>query len=240
MVDYKIVDIYTYNPVTKEYLGKTESDKNPLDPETPIIPANSTTIKPPEVQEGYIIVWVGNKWEYREDHRGEVWYNANTKSVETISFIGDLPDYYYSPDSVIANPPEGNYWEYDKENDKLVGNAALYKVYVNDIFSQYWEIKQNTPYEFNGFRYIASWRDLYTSIWVTLKDGIKDEYRLQDYDNKFNVVTAKTMKPIIEKMTDINDEMFIDKHNLQLYFLKNDNFEQLQAKFDEYTKKVYK
>ena len=48
------------------------------------------------------------------------------------------------------------------------------------------------------------------------------------------------MKPIIEKMTDINDEMFIDKHNLQLYFLKNDNFEQLQAKFDEYTKKVYK
>ena len=98
----------------------------------------------------------------------------------------------------------------------------------------------NTPYEFNGFRYIASWRDLYTSIWVTLKDGIKDEYRLQDYDNKFNVVTAKTMKPIIEKMTDINDEMFIDKHNLQLYFLKNDNFEQLQAKFDEYTKKVYK
>ena len=92
----------------------------------------------------------------------------------------------------------------------------------------YWELKQNTPFEFNGFRYIASWRDLYTSIWVTLKDGIKDEYRIQDYDGKFNTVTLKTMKPIIVKMSNINDEMYTDKHNLQLYFMQVNDFDKLQ------------
>ena len=240
MQDYKQVDIYLYHPITQEYLHKDVSERNPLDPTTPIIPACATTIKPPEKKDDYATVWVGNKWEFKEDHRGEIWYNAETNSLETIDFIGDLDKKYFTPDSVRANPPEGSYWVYDSENNKWVGDIGLYKLYVNSVAGYYWEIKQNTPFEFNGFRYIASWRDLYTSIWVTLKDGIKDEYRLQDYDGKFNVVTVDTMKPIITRMSDINDEMYTDKHNLQLYFAKTNDFNKLQKKFEEFINKEYK
>lgn len=240
MQDYKQVDIYLYHPITKEYLYQDVSERNPLDPETPIIPACATTIKAPNKKKGYAIVWVGNKWEYKEDHRGETWFNAETNKLETIDFIGTLDKKYYAPDSVRANPPEGNYWVYDSENNTWVGDAGLYKLYVNSVADYYWSIKQNTPFEFNGFRYIASWRDLYTSIWVTLKDGIKDEYRIQDYDGKFNTVTLKTMKPIIVKMSDINDEMYTDKHDLQLYFMQVNDFDKLQKAFDNFVAKEYK
>lgn len=239
-MEYKIIDIYLYNAIYKTYEGVGKSDKNPLDPETPIMPANSTTIKPPEKQEGYAVVWVGNKWEYKEDHRNEVWYNASTKQLETINFIGDLPNYYYTPDSPIANKPDGEYWIYDSNTQTWVGDALLYKQYVLSDFNNYWEIKQNTPFEVDGFKYIASWRDLYTSIWVTLKDGIKSEYRLQDFEGKFNTVTADTMRPIIVKMSEINDEMYLDKQNLEVYFTKTNDFNKLQNKFNEYIKKEYK
>lgn len=239
-MEYKTVDIYLYDPITKEYTTQGKSDKNPLDPDTPIIPACSTTIKPPEKQEGYVVVWVGNKWEYKEDHRNEVWYNANTKELETIDFIGILPNYYYSPDAPIANKPEGDYWIYDSNTQTWVGDALLYKKYVLNNFEYYWNIKLDTPFELDGYKYIASWRELYTSIWVTLRDGIKSEYRLQDYDGKFNTVNAETMKPIIVKMSDINDEMYMDKQNLEVYFAKTNDFNKLENKFNEYIKKEYK
>ena len=240
MQDYKQVDIYVYDPVTKEFLAKGVSDRNPLDPDTPIIPGYSTTIIPPDKKDGYTIVWVGNKWEYKEDHRGETWFNATTEKLEEIEFIGELNNCYYSPDSVRANKPEGDYWKYDSETDTWIGDSGLYKLYVNSMADTCWDIKQNSPFEFEGFRYIASWRDLYTSIWVTLKDGIKEQYRLQDYDGKFNIVTKETMKPIIVKMSDINDEMYTDKHNLQLFFIQNDDFNKLQKAFETFITKEYK
>ncbi len=240
MIDYKIVDIYLYHPITQEFLYKDISDRNPLDSESPIIPSCATIIAPPEPQDGYAIVWIGNKWEFKEDHRNEVWYNAKTKKLETIDFIGSLDSYYYTPDSLIANKPEGDYWIFDKELNEWIGDSGLYKLYVKDIFQEYWDIKQNTPFEFNGFRYIATWRDLYTSIWVTLKDGIMEQYRLQDFDGKFNIVTLETMKPIIEKIAKVNDEMFVDKHNLETFFAKNDDFKKLESKFKEYIEKEYK
>ena len=43
-MNYKYVDIYLYDPITKEFMAKGKSDKNPLDPETPIIPACATTV----------------------------------------------------------------------------------------------------------------------------------------------------------------------------------------------------
>lgn len=240
MADYKQVDIYIYDPVTKEFIAKGLSERNPLDPETPIIPGCSTTLLPLDKKDGYATVWVGNKWEYKEDHRHETWFNAKTNRLEEIDFIGELDNYYFSPDSVRANKPEGDYWQYDSQNDTWVGDAGLYKIYVNSMADTYWNLMQNTPFEFNGFKYIAAWRDLYTSIWVTLRDGIKEQYRLQDYDGKFNVVNKETMKPIIIKMSDINDEMYTDKHNLQLFFIQNNDFDKLQKAFNSFITKKYK
>lgn len=232
--------IYNYDPITFEYISTGNADRNPLNAEEPIIPACSTTIEPPKYIEKYTIIWVGNKWEYKEDHRGEMWYNAVTKSIETIDFIGILPNYYYTPDSTIANKPDGDYWVYDSNTDTWVGNSLLYKQYILNIFSSYWEEKQNIPYEFEKYRYIPAWRDLYDSIFNTLNNGIKQEYRLQDYDGKYNIVTLETMRPIYKKMADIVDEMYVDKQDLEAYFKIENEFDKLENMFNTWVSKQYK
>lgn len=231
--------VYNYDPITKEYTNEEIAQVNPLDKEEYLIPAHSTTIKPLDYKEGYAVVWIGNKWNYKEDHRGEQWYNIDSKQLETISFIGSLPDNYYPQDSKIANPPSEPYYQYDKDLDEWVGNPMQYKLFILSNFNTYWEEKINQPFEFEGFKYKCSWRELYTSIYTTLKDGIKNNYRLQDVDGNFNMVTAKTMKPIYAKMADINDEIYNDKQNLEVYFKNEDDFNKLQNKFNEWLNKVY-
>lgn len=232
--------IYNYDPITFEYIGEGVASKNPVNPDNPIVPACATIIAPPEQVDKYAIVWVGNKWEYKEDHRGEMWYNAKTKSIEYISFIGVLPDYYYSPDSTIATKPDGDYWVYDSNTDTWVGNALLYKKYILDNFGNYWEQKQSTPYSFNGFKYVPAWRDLYDSVFNTLNNGIKKEYRLQDYDGKYNTVTLETMKPIYTKMAEVVDDMYMDKQDLETYFKNENDFNKLEKAFNSWLEKEYK
>lgn len=232
--------IYYYNPETKEYIIEGESQENILNPDEPIIPAWSTTVKPPNKKDNYTIVWNGNNWDYKKDYRGQTWYNANTKQMEVINFIGDLPNYYYPPDSAIANPPEGEYWEYDSKTDTWVGNALLYKQYIYGNANDYWNLKLSTPYEFEGHSYLPEWRDLYTSIYFALNNGVKDSYRLQDANNNYLEVDKNTMKPIYVKMADIVDEMYEDKHNLENIFLVENDFDRLQESFNEWFNKVYK
>lgn len=232
--------VYNYNPLTKEYIGSEEAQVNPLSKEEYLIPAHSTTVKPPKQKNGYALVWIGNKWTQKVDHRGEEWYNAQTKQKEIIDFIGELPEYYYPLDSVIANPPEGSYWVYDNELNQWVGNPVLYKLYISENSNTFWQQKMVQPFEFKGYRYIAEWRELYTSIWTTLRDGIKNEYRLADYDGKFNVVNIKSMKEIMGKMADVIDEMYVDKHNLEKFVLENNNFEELQQAVESWVNKEYK
>lgn len=235
-----MIDIYNYDPITLEYTTKGIADRNPLNSEEPIIPACATTIAPPEYIDKYAIIWVGNKWEYREDHRNELWYNINNDEVELIDFIGLLPNYYVAPDSAIANKPDGDYWKFDSETNKWVGDSLLYKRYVYENFDKYWDIKQSTPFELDGFKYLPSWRDLYDSIFNTLNNGIKKEYRLQDYNGKYNTVTLKTMKPIYIKIADVVDEMYIDKQDLEAYFKSENNFNKLEKKFNAWLQKEYK
>lgn len=231
--------IYNYDPITKEYTTSSTANKNPLNPNEPIIPACATKLKPLNKKEEYAIIWVGNKWEYKEDHRGEAWFNAKTNEIQIVDFIGELPNYFYTPDSPIANKPEGEYWQFDQELNEWIGNPILYKNYILNSFPNYWTEKQNIPFEFEGYKYIPSWRELYTSIWVALKDGIKNNYRLQDYDGNFNTVDVKSMKAIITKMSDVNDEMYLDKQNLELYFKTQNDFNKLQNKFNEWLNKKY-
>lgn len=233
------MEIYNYNPITKEFTTVGEATRNPVNPDNPIVPACATTIKPLNKKDGYAIVWCGNQWNYKKDYRGQIWYNSKTKEMETIDFIGDLPDYYYSPDSTIANPPDGDYWVYDKKTDTWIGNVYLYKQYIYSNSTNFWEQKLNTPYEFEKYYYLPQWRDLYTSIYLALNTGAKDEYKLQDAKNQYITVDKKTMKPIYVKMADIVDQMYIDKHDLEELFMTENNFDVLKNSFDKWLNKRY-
>ena len=234
-----VLTVYNYDPETFEYCSSEPACRNPLNPEEPIVPACATTEKPLKQKKGYAIIWVGNKWAYKIDHRGEVWFNSNTESLETINFIGELPKNYYTPDSPRANKPEGDYWVYDTENEKWVGNAGLYKLHLKRTFSGYWNIKQSTPFEFEGFYYLPEWRELYMSIWIALSEGLKEEYRLEDAIGNFNIVNKRDMKKIIQKMSDVNDEMYKDKQDLEVKIEQEDNFDVLQDTFNKWLEKTY-
>lgn len=231
--------IYHYHPETFEYYASEPAQPSPANPDEYIIPACATAEVPPEPIENFAIVFNGIKWTYKQDHRGEVWYNFNTKSLETINFIGVLPEYYYAPDSKIANPPEGDYWEYDKKKDEWVGNATAYKLYIQNNFDSYWDSKQNTPFLFEGYSYLPAWRDLYCNIYSTLKDEIKSEYRLEDANGQYITVNKTSMKKIYAKMANVVDEMYIDKQNLEQYFKLENNFKLLQEKFNSWVNKQY-
>lgn len=233
------VKIYHYHAKTKEYLYESFSDKNPLNPDEPIIPAFATTIQPLEIKSGKAIVWVGNKWEYKEDHRDEIWYNAKTSNIEKIDFIGEIPSYYFSVDSNRANKPEGNYWEYDSDNDTWVGNLGLYKTYIEQTMSFVWDIKQETPFEFEGHKFLPNWKEQYMSIWNSLNSGFKTEFKIRDYDGVYINVTKDSFKPIVQKIIEVNDEMVLDKAQIKDYIVKSNDFNKLEEKYNNWLKKIY-
>jgi hypothetical protein len=60
------VKIYHYHPITKEYMGEGLADLSPLDKkhgrEVWLVPANSTTERPPDAKTGYIRTFENNQW----------------------------------------------------------------------------------------------------------------------------------------------------------------------------------
>lgn len=64
---------YRYNE-NKEYIGSEEMHKDPLESELQkkdiwLLPADCTLIEPPEAKEGFLIVWNGDAWEYKESEK---------------------------------------------------------------------------------------------------------------------------------------------------------------------------
>lgn len=56
-----MVKVYNYN-LDGKYLGYSEADESPLEEGVFLIPANATTIKPPNVDERYEAVFNNNEW----------------------------------------------------------------------------------------------------------------------------------------------------------------------------------
>lgn len=55
-------NIYHYDPVTGDYLGAGEADKDPLEPGNWLIPANATAVTPPAAIQGKRRVFDGQNW----------------------------------------------------------------------------------------------------------------------------------------------------------------------------------
>ena len=89
--------VYNYDEITKEYLYSCNAD---LDPEETkqqgknvyLIPANSTTEKPPKTKKNEVAVYT-NGWNIEADYRGLYMVNSDMQpsKVET---IGALPEGY--------------------------------------------------------------------------------------------------------------------------------------------------
>lgn len=83
------VTIYNLRSDTSEFIGKGDA----FIPAFTGLPANCTTVKPPEIQSGFIAVFDENKqkWLSIEDHRGETVFDTETGNQITITELGAYP-----------------------------------------------------------------------------------------------------------------------------------------------------
>jgi hypothetical protein len=84
--------IYNYDKDYKYYIDSSEADPSPLEPGVFLIPANSTSIQPPNCLESEIQIFDNNSWTVVTNNIG-IYYNIETRQE------------IYNPDPLVA--PEG-------------------------------------------------------------------------------------------------------------------------------------
>ena len=86
---------YGFDSKTREYKGEINCQESPREPGKFLIPANATTVAPPEEQAGKARVWNGSAWGYADDNRGKTMYSVDdSRQTSAMSKIlgADVPD----------------------------------------------------------------------------------------------------------------------------------------------------
>ena len=58
--------VYSYHPVTGEFVGEDKAFADPLTPSNFLIPAYATEVEPPKAQNGKVRKWDGEKWKFED------------------------------------------------------------------------------------------------------------------------------------------------------------------------------
>ena len=134
---------YAFNPTSKEYLYPIYVDKNPVNPDTYLLPPDTTLIAPPECGEKEKPVWNGDSWNIVEDHRRHLdstgTYTGGTPYWPAGSTYKDEPSYMAElgpiPEGAITTRPEQTEKEKQKEEldktimtSKAILNASDYRI----------------------------------------------------------------------------------------------------------------
>lgn len=101
------MEIYSAHPVTREYLGSTIADPDPLEVGSWLIPAHAYPDAPPAVPAGQAAQRSedGSAWLLVADHRGTV-YSTATGAPQQHAELGDLPEGL----TTIARPGPYHSW----------------------------------------------------------------------------------------------------------------------------------
>lgn len=93
--------VYNYDAKTGAYVGASFADPDPLEPLRWLIPANATTIKPPEaILPNTVAKFSNGEWSIVPDFRGTVYWLKRKSYV--IENIGEVV-----PEEGSLTPPEG-------------------------------------------------------------------------------------------------------------------------------------
>lgn len=132
--------LYNYNPVTKELVSITDARKSPLEEGVYLVPANATTVEPPETEKGTVPVWNGETWILVEDNRGTVVYNTETKEPSPVGYLGKIAAGYTAkvPAAYSIWDPESKSWVEDTElksekEAEALAAAALTALQESDV-----------------------------------------------------------------------------------------------------------
>lgn len=100
------MNAYKYDSQTGEFVHEVLCQESPREPGQFLIPANATTVVPPEEQAGKARVWNGEEWGYRDDNRGKTMYSFDdSRQTSTMSQIlgEDVPEGW-----TLTPPPDSD------------------------------------------------------------------------------------------------------------------------------------
>lgn len=97
--------IYNYHALTREYLGSSTADPDPMNPGSWLLPAHSTEIAPAEAGEHQVAVYADNSWALQADYRGEIYYKPDRTLVE-ITELNVEPDPTWTTEPAPLTIPE--------------------------------------------------------------------------------------------------------------------------------------
>lgn len=134
------MNVYKFNPITKEYTGVEPAMLDPLETELQgkevyLLPANATFTEP-TFKDGYANVWNGEAWEQIEDNRGkEYWLKSDTfgTPARTMKELGAFP-----VDAVFTAP------------EKTLEQVKAEKI---NVLKAERDSKEIEPIEYNGNSY---------------------------------------------------------------------------------------
>lgn len=102
--------VFYFSPEIREYTGWSDEYINI----GVSMPGNSTDIEPEQELEGYVLIFNGDKWEQREDHRGMTAYAISDRKASIVDYIGDIREgFTLSIPSTQFDKWDGNKWVTD-------------------------------------------------------------------------------------------------------------------------------
>jgi len=121
--------LYSFDRVTKEYLGETIA---PLDPvltkkngkPTYACTTTSTFQKPPEIKENEILIYdfENDSWIIKKDFRGKEYYLPNGNKIIITNIDELIPE-----DAILEPPPNSLITKPKYENNQWVESGLIYK-----------------------------------------------------------------------------------------------------------------
>lgn len=204
--------IFLWNEKTKEYLRRQKAQKNPKRPEEYLMPANSTTIQPPLIQELQVNVWSEDHWEIKPDYRGFFMVNSDM-TPEIIKEFGDLPKGY----ALITPEQIQTLWEKGQNYYIIVDG----KLIINPDYEKEQEEKEKkriamlnmTKYDF--FKYICKPNNItYQELlmFVNSNDDIAAAWNLCERVYRGDILLNEAIKKVIPTMTDEELTRIFEEH----------------------------
>ena len=74
------------------------------------IASNSTLEKPLKEKDGFVSVWDGSTWEYKENHLGKTIYSTETKESKTVDYVGEIQQGWTFLEPVEFGVWDGSAW----------------------------------------------------------------------------------------------------------------------------------
>lgn len=177
---FQVKQVYSYFNDENIYCGFEYAYESPLEPGVFPLPAKSTEIEPLESKEGFSVVFNESLqcWEYVEDHRGEVWYDADGNKVSNIK-LGDPVDPTWV--SELPPPKEGYsiFYNFDLNIWEYIQNRPEFKF---GYITEYDDVSKEWKYV-DDWTQIRSRRDqlLSKSDWTRLDDVNLNEQQKSDW-----------------------------------------------------------